>query len=282
MAAAAAAATPAAGAAPAAAGAGAAAAGNKAGSIPTTGASVSNKDVKGGGASAPAEPTKAAVDAKRAMLKTEREEGDDDKDWDAAISNYSAGPRMSVVDLMSKDKEDKSLEKYKKQLLGDAADTKKTIAAFPNDTRHCIVESITLVFPGRPPIVINPFDKNLKAKPYTFKEGVNFKTVIKFFIQHEIVSGLRFSNKIYKHSFKVDSRQDMLGSFAPQLKAYEITMPEDTTPSGYMGRGNYTAKCKIIDDDKTKHCAFEYAFVVAQDWPAAAGGGAAAAAAGPK
>jgi len=201
-------------------------------------------------------------EAKKSLLATQ----DKDEDWDATADSYSAAPRMSVVDIMNKDKGDKSLEKYKAALLGEAAQTKESIAYAPNDTRHCIVDTITLVFSGRPPFVINPSDKNLKAKSIILKEGQSFKTIIKFYIQHEIVSGLRYQNAIYKHRFRVDKRKDMLGSFAPQKKAYEITMPEDCTPTGWSGRGSYSAKCKIVDDDKTVHCQFEYAFEIKTDW----------------
>jgi len=90
---------------------------------------------------------------------------------------------------------------------------------------------------------------------------------LRFYIQHEIVSGLKCTTYIYKHRFRVEKKAEMVGSFAPQKNAYEITLPEDTTPSGFLGRGSYTAKCKVSDDDKTVYALFEYSFNIRSDWP---------------
>ena len=37
----------------------------------------------------------------------------------------------------------------------------------------------------------------------------------------------------------------MLGTFAPQREPYVLTLDEETTPSGVLARGNYSAKLKV-------------------------------------
>ena len=37
----------------------------------------------------------------------------------------------------------------------------------------------------------------------------------------------------------------MLGTFAPQREQYVETLEEETTPSGVLARGNYSAKLKV-------------------------------------
>ncbi|PNX98119.1 rho GDP-dissociation inhibitor 1-like protein [Trifolium pratense] len=44
----------------------------------------------------------------------------------------------------------------------------------------------------------------------------------------------------------------MLGTFAPQKEPYVYALKEDTTPSGALARGVYSAKLKFEDDDKRK------------------------------
>nr|GEU40931.1 Rho GDP-dissociation inhibitor 1-like [Tanacetum cinerariifolium] len=51
--------------------------------------------------------------------------------------------------------------------------------------------------------------------------------------------------KDYKH---IDSSKEMLGTFDPQAEPYIHAMPEEVTPLGMLGRGNYSAKTKSALD----------------------------------
>lgn len=44
----------------------------------------------------------------------------------------------------------------------------------------------------------------------------------------------------------MDYKKVMLGTFSPQKEAYVIELQEETTPSGFFARGNYTAKTKVL------------------------------------
>lgn len=43
----------------------------------------------------------------------------------------------------------------------------------------------------------------------------------------------------------VDQSKGMLGTFAPRREAYVHTLDEETTPSGVLARGMYSAKLKV-------------------------------------
>lgn len=43
----------------------------------------------------------------------------------------------------------------------------------------------------------------------------------------------------------VDQSKGMLGTFAPQREPYIHMLEEETTPSGALARGTYTAKLKV-------------------------------------
>jgi RHO protein GDP dissociation inhibitor len=43
----------------------------------------------------------------------------------------------------------------------------------------------------------------------------------------------------------------MLGTFSPQKEAYVIELQEETTPSGFLARGNYNARTKVYFSSKS-------------------------------
>lgn len=67
----------------------------------------------------------------------------------------------------------------------------------------------------------------------------------------------------------VDKSNEMLGSYSPVEKPYEVVMPRngwEEAPSGMLARGSYTAVTKFVDDDKQTHLEFEYAFAIRKGW----------------
>lgn len=62
-----------------------------------------------------------------------------------------------------------------------------------------------VIFEGRPDgdVVYTGLDKKetldlLKKSPFVFKEGCKYKIQVVFRVQHDIVTGLKYSNKVYK------------------------------------------------------------------------------------
>lgn len=139
---------------------------------------------------------------------------------------------------------------------------------------------------------------------FSATQGSTYNIKIKFYAQHEIVVGLKYLNFVYKlgirscvphvslsvlscsqchdflivlliangvlfsriHIYSVDKTEENIGSFAPKLEAYEHTFDEETAPEGWLARGNYTAKTKLVDDDGKVHLEVEYAIEIAKDF----------------
>lgn len=119
-----------------------------------------------------------------------------------------------------------------------------------------------------------------KGPWFTLKEGSKYTLIFTFRVTNNIVSGLRYSNMVWKtgikgissftHSFSatastqileafvlyyyyfsnslwrtVYSRKEMLGTFSPQAEPYNHVMFEETAPSGLLVRGSYSVKSKV-------------------------------------
>ncbi|XP_058218830.1 rho GDP-dissociation inhibitor 1-like [Rhododendron vialii] len=120
--------------------------------------------------------------------------------------------------------------------------------------------SLTILCPGRPDIVLQiPEDGDPKGVWFTLKEGTHYHLRFSIKVSNNIVSGLRYTNTVWKTGLKVDSSKEMLGTFSPQPEPYIHEMPEETTPSGYFARGSYAAKSRVSDSP-----VLHYLFVVLQ------------------
>ncbi|THG05406.1 hypothetical protein TEA_002125 [Camellia sinensis var. sinensis] len=82
---------------------------------------------------------------------------------------------------------------------------------------------------------------------FTLKEGSEYRLKLAFTVLHNIVSGLMYTNTVWKGGLRVtvDQSKGMLGTFAPQREPYVHTLDEDTAPSGVLARGTYTANLKL-------------------------------------
>lgn len=134
--------------------------------------------------------------------------------------------------------------------------------------------SLAILSPGRPDIVLLvPANGNPKGMWFTLKEGSKYNLKFTFQVNNNIVSGLRYTNTVWKTGVKgkttpqvciwsilnglmtmwsnsylmvsVDRAKEMLGTFSPQLEPYNHVMPEETTPSGMFARGSYSARTKV-------------------------------------
>ncbi|KAK4492459.1 hypothetical protein RD792_003268 [Penstemon davidsonii] len=97
---------------------------------------------------------------------------------------------------------------------------------------------------------------------FTLKEGSEYRLKLTFSVLHNIVSGLSYTNTVWKNGIQVDESRGMVGTFGPQREAYVHTLEEETTPSGILARGLYSAKLKFKDDDKRHHMELDYSFEI--------------------
>lgn len=108
------------------------------------------------------------------------------------------------------DANDESLQRYKESLgLTGGKDLSD-----PNDKRVCIIHSLTMDSPGRPPVTIDlatpGAESTLKDKPFKIKEGAKFTMSATFKVQHEILSGLHYVQIVKRKGIKVSKDSEMI------------------------------------------------------------------------
>lgn len=154
--------------------------------------------------------------------------------------------------------------------------------------------SLGLEVPSRPDITINLSApgalESLKSKPFTIKEGAQFRMKVAFKVQHQILSGLKYVQVVKKMGIS-SKTQEMIGSYSPNTTdkpVYEkkceffgflggvsstgmrelmvVVVETETAPAGMMARGHYNAVSRFIDDDKHTHLEFSWSFDIKKDW----------------
>eukprot|EP00483_Globobulimina_turgida_P000678 UN00678 len=192
--------------------------------------------------------------------KEEKKGGDDEPEL---TDGYVVAEKASVNDILNKDKDDASLQKYKEQLLGGAKDA--IIDA--KDKRQVFFDLLVIEPEGRKPISLEPSKCDASNVAFVLKEKTKYRIIIKFRVQREIVLGLKKFMVVKRKGIRVDKSTEMMGSFAPDAKkSYEHPFPTETVPDGMLARGTYVAKTQFIDDDKQVHLEFSYSFKIAKDW----------------
>ncbi|KAI3381594.1 hypothetical protein SNEBB_002774 [Seison nebaliae] len=143
---------------------------------------------------------------------------------------YKVPAPSSINHILEKDSADDSLARYKKSLLGEAT----SILIDPNDKRNVIPESITLMINDHEDINFDLKSKDLFTNKTTvrLKEASIFRMRIKFYIQRDLVTGLKYKQNLYKGPLKVDSTTYMIGSRAPKQFLQEYVGNEEELPSG--------------------------------------------------
>jgi Rho GDP-dissociation inhibitor len=148
-----------------------------------------------------------------------------------------------------------------------ATDDRPTGTADTSDARRVVVEEFKVAFEdGRPDLVYNldsPLGvEHMRSTPFALEEGARYRFVISFRVNREIVSGLRFRNKVKKTVLST-SDEIVLGSYAPRSEPYVFVYPHRDwidAPSGLFYRGKYMAQFKFVDDDKREHLKVFYTF----------------------
>ena len=109
---------------------------------------------------------------------------------------------------------------------------------------------------------------DLKKKPFSIKEGIPYRIRIDFYVQREIVTGLRYVQKIYRLGVPVEKMAHMIGSYPPKESLQSFTTPLEEMPSGLMARGSYSVRSLFTDDDKNEHLKWEWSFDLKKEWDA--------------
>ncbi|KAJ7957297.1 rho GDP-dissociation inhibitor 1-like [Quillaja saponaria] len=174
------------------------------------------------------------------------------------------GPQFSLKEQLEKDKDDESLRKWKEQLVGSVDLT----AVGESKEPEVKILSLTIITPERLDLVLPiPFTGNSKSRIFTLKEGSHYRLKFTFTVSNNIVSGLKYTNVVWKTGVKVDNSKKMLGTFSPQKEPYTCELEEETTPSGMFARGSYSARTKFVDDDGKCYLDVSYYFDIQKNWP---------------
>merc|ERR1719149_619779 len=109
-------------------------------------------------------------------------------------------------DLMDKDKDDESLQKYKAALLES-----KSQAIEPDNPLKCIVKSLDMTdTQGKAIKQLNPKDPTECKKPYQVKEKQVVTPKLSFYVQHDVVLGLKLVTAIYRKGIRVRKETTMV------------------------------------------------------------------------
>ncbi|KAI8049625.1 rho guanidine dissociation inhibitor [Syncephalis plumigaleata] len=182
---------------------------------------------------------------------------------------YKVGEKKTLDEYSKLDENDESLKRWKESLgLGAAAGA--STAGPADDPRRVVVLSMALEVEGRPDVVVDLSSaeaiESLKKKTIVIKEGIEYKIKVKFYVQHEIISGLKYVHSVKKMKVTLDTKKEMMGSYGPSPTPYEKTFLPEEAPSGMLGRGSYEVKSAFIDDDKTRHLEWEWKIEIKKDW----------------
>jgi len=191
-----------------------------------------------------------------------------DIDAQEEVPGYKAPEKKDLKDIVAADDEDESLRRMKEQLLGAGAASGQEVAPFPDDQRHVIVKRLVLVVPDRPEKFIDlmkPLDQ-IKTEKFVLKEGCKFKIRIEFYVQRDIITGLKYVQKTYMKGIPVDRMSYQMGSYGPKMEAQSSVTGEETAPSGLLARGKYSVQSIFTDDYKTEHLKWDWNIEVKKEW----------------
>ncbi|KAM3338496.1 rho GDP-dissociation inhibitor 1 [Capsicum galapagoense] len=190
---------------------------------------------------------------------------DEDEDEDENVNKLELGPQCSLKEQFEKDKDDESLRRWKEQLLG-SVDINAVGESLDPEVK---ILSLEIKSPGRANLVLPiPEDGKPKSPWFVLKEGSKYSLKFTFQVNNNIVTGLKYTNTVWKTGIKVDSMKEMIGAFSPQTEPYTHEMPEETTPSGIFARGSYSARTKFLDDDNKCYLEINYTFDIKKEWQA--------------
>ncbi|XP_074597180.1 rho GDP-dissociation inhibitor [Brevipalpus obovatus] len=180
--------------------------------------------------------------------------------------NYRAPPEKSISEILEADKDDESLRRYKEALLADALSQVPIVD--PNNPNRVVVKGLALITEDRPDLYLDlTGDLNeLKKTVYKIREGIQYKIRIDFYVQREIVTGLKYVQKINRKGIQVEKMSHMVGSYAPKMEHYSYVTPMEEMPSGLICRGTYVVKSLFTDDDGQNYLKWEWTFELTKEW----------------
>ncbi|CAN6636289.1 rho GDP-dissociation inhibitor [Trichomonascus vanleenenianus] len=181
------------------------------------------------------------------------------------VPEYKVSEKKTIEEYANLDAEDESLRKWKESLGLTAGGS---IGA-PGDKRRVVVLEMTMNVEGQDPVTFNLEDQGvvekLKKNPIVIKERSRYHLNIKFRVQHDIVTGLRYIQVAKRGGIRASKTEEVCGSYPPNTKEkpfYIKDMSEGEAPGGMLARGTYTALSTFKDDDGITHLEIPWGFEI--------------------
>ncbi|KAG8702885.1 hypothetical protein FRC09_004483, partial [Ceratobasidium sp. 395] len=179
----------------------------------------------------------------------------DDHEADLAptmTAGYKVGQKKTVDEYANLDANDESLNRWKASI---------GIAGGSGEPAKVVVQSLFLTSPTLPPgktVSLDLTNKEameaVKKKPIIIKEGVEYNVGLKFVIENDVISGLRYIHVVKRAGIKVDKLEQMIGSYGPKAEPHTVTFVTEESPSGILARsGTYDVVSRVYDDDGHTH-----------------------------
>ncbi|XP_064600475.1 rho GDP-dissociation inhibitor 1-like [Liolophura sinensis] len=189
------------------------------------------------------------------------------QDEDEDNPNYKVPEKKALDEMLKQDKEDESLEKYKRELLQGG---EPGLELYP-DRLNAVPVKLALVVEGRPDVEVDLLKdlEEIKKTHLVIKEGTTYRVKIYFYVQRDIVTGLKYTQNLYKKGLKhikVDKSNFMVGSYPPRKEIQSYTTPPDEAPSGFIARGQYKVDSQFTDDDNHNYLKWEWTLEIKKDW----------------
>ncbi|KAH7695582.1 rho guanine dissociation factor isoform 1 [Aphelenchoides avenae] len=177
-------------------------------------------------------------------------------------TNYVPPAQKSVNEILEADSQDESLKKYKETLLGGAAPGNVPLIE-PDNPNNVLVKKLSVTIDGKPTHTVDlPASEEFTLQ---IKEGSVYKIELQFYVQRDIVTGLKYLHKVSRLGISVAKEAYMLGSYGPKGELYTYSTPQEEAPTGMMGRGKYRVRSLITDDDKNRWLEWTWCIDITKD-----------------
>ncbi|KAH9965715.1 rho GDP-dissociation inhibitor [Russula dissimulans] len=194
---------------------------------------------------------------------------DDHEDAEDFVANntpgYNPAAGKTVEEYRNLDAEDESLARWKASLGLDGASSANTSG--PKLT----VLSLELTSPSLPEgkslkIDFTKDENYYENNPIQVKEGVPYKAIISYRVNHSIVTGARYIQVIKRSLVTIAKVEAMLGSYSANTEPRFTEVISDEFPSGIVARSTYNVRSRVVDLDGHVYVERKWHFKIAKDW----------------
>ncbi|EPZ35375.1 Rho GDP-dissociation inhibitor domain-containing protein [Rozella allomycis CSF55] len=133
---------------------------------------------------------------------------------------YKPPEKKTIEELKMMDGDDESLTKWKQTLLKSVSNTKSN--------KPVLIAKLAMESEGRPDYQI----EELKNKVFVVKEGIDFRLKVTFYVNNDVIPGLKYIQVMKRKGIKVDKMEEMIGSYGPSDEPYTKSFSPETLPSG--------------------------------------------------